>query len=66
MEFTLPDPKNTRDEYIRDSHTNNYRKIPDEKYLIGEKVSDTSYVYTSTPEPSKKRKRETCEDIFDG
>ena len=66
MEFTLPDLKNTRDEYIRDSNTNNYTKIPDENHLIGEKVSDMSYVYTSTPEPSKKRKRETFEDICDG
>ena len=66
MEFTLPDQKNTCDEYICDSHINNYTKIPDEKHLIGDKVSDTSYVYTSTPEPSKKRKRETFEDICDG
>ena len=66
VEFTLPDPKNTADKYIRDSHTNNYTKIPDEKHLIGDKVSNTSYVYTSTPEPSKKRKRETFEDICEG
>ena len=66
MEFTLPDPKYTGYKHIRDSHTNNYTQIPDEKNLIGDKVSDTSYVYTSTPEPSKKRKTETFEDICDG
>ena len=66
MEFTLPEPKNTSDEYIRDSHTNNYTKIPVENHFIGENVSDMSYVYTSTPEQSQKRKRETFDDICDG
>ena len=66
MEFTLPEAKYTADKHIRDSHTNNYTQIPDERNLIGDKVSDTSYVYTSTPEPSTKRKTETFEDICDG
>ena len=66
VEFTLPEAKYTADKHIRDSHTNNYTQIPDEKNLIGDKVSDTSYVYTSTSEPSTKRKTETFEDICDG
>ena len=62
VEFTLPKQeyypvKNTNDESIRDSYTEGYAEVPEKKYSIGEKVSDMSYVTTSTPEPSKKKEK---------
>ena len=62
MEFTLPEPKNTSDEYIGDSHTNNYTKIPDKNHFIGEKVSDMSYyipVHLNHPKKGKGKRLKT-------
>ena len=70
MEFDLPTTeshkKDIKFERIRDSHTETYTGNMENNCNFGEKVSDLSYVVTSTPEPSKKRKRETFEDICDG
>ena len=63
VDFNLPDQDIQSNIVPR---TKSYGEVPDKKLNIGDNVSDMSYVLTSTPEATNKRKRETFEDVCDG